>query len=46
MINDEFGGVEQYLEDKCGFSKEEIEGIRRNVVCEEPPCLYTDRAAL
>ncbi|KAG0125294.1 protein-tyrosine phosphatase-like protein [Tuber indicum] len=38
IIDEEFGGVRGYLEKQCGFSEEEIEIIRKNIVCDEPPC--------
>lgn len=35
MLRAEFGGVEKYLEERCGFSKEEVERIRENLVQRE-----------
>ncbi|RPB05294.1 hypothetical protein L873DRAFT_1798296 [Choiromyces venosus 120613-1] len=38
IIEEEFGGAKVYLEKECGFSKEDIETIRKNIVCDEPSC--------
>lgn len=43
MIREELGGVEEYLERNCGFTKEEIQMIKRNVTSGEPPCLCLDK---
>ena len=39
ILEEVFGGVEGYLRKACGFSEEEIERIRRNVVSQEEPTL-------
>lgn len=39
VLDGEFGGVRQYLRDYCGFSDEDLEKIRGNLVVEaEPVC--------
>lgn len=38
VINKEYGRAEGYMEKECGFSKQEIETIRRNIICDDPPC--------
>jgi Tyrosine phosphatase family len=36
MIREKFGSAEQYVIEKCGLTKEEVEKIRRNLIVEEP----------
>ena len=36
MIREKFGGAEEYVIQKCGLTKEEIEKIKRNLVVEQP----------
>jgi len=38
IIDEEFGGVKEYLEKQCGFSEEDVKTIRKNIICDEPPC--------
>lgn len=40
MIREKFGGPEQYMIEKCGLSKEDIQKIRDNLIVEIPP-IYT-----
>lgn len=42
MIRDEFGGVEAYMVRNCGFTKEQVDAIRRNITTEEKPCFGVD----
>lgn len=35
-IRREFGGVETYMIEKCGLTKEDVEKIRSNLTTEEP----------
>lgn len=36
MIRKEFGGVENYMIEKCGLTKEQVERIRSNLIVEQP----------
>ena len=36
MIQEKFGGAEQYMVEKCGISKQDVEKIKSNLVVEEP----------
>jgi hypothetical protein len=36
MIRDKFGGAEDYVVEKCGLTKEEVERIRKNLIVEKP----------
>lgn len=36
VIRKEFGGVENYMIEKCGLSKEEVEKIRSSLIVEQP----------
>jgi hypothetical protein len=36
IIREKFGGVETYMIEQCGLTKEDIERIRSNLVIEEP----------
>lgn len=42
IVREEFGGVESYLQRKCGFTADEVETIKRNVTSDEPPRFYLD----
>lgn len=37
MLRDEFGGIDGYLKDWCGFSEDDVEKIRKALVVEEKP---------
>lgn len=37
MIRERFGGPEQYVIEKCGLSREDVEKIRANLVVETAP---------
>ena len=36
MIRANFGSAEEYVIEKCGLTKEEVEKIRKNLIVEEP----------
>lgn len=36
MIREKFGGAEQYITEKCGLTKEDVERIRSNLIVEQP----------
>lgn len=36
MIRQRFGSAEQYVIEKCGLTKDEVEKIRKNLIAEEP----------
>jgi len=36
VIREQFGGVEGYMIERCGLTKEEVEKIRSNLIVEEP----------
>jgi hypothetical protein len=36
VVNEKFGGVENYMIEKCGLAKEQIERIRANLTVEKP----------
>ncbi len=36
MLREKFGGAENYIIEKCGLSKEEVEKIRKNLIVKEP----------
>lgn len=36
MLKATFGGAEQYVIEKCGLTKEEVERIRKNLIVETP----------
>jgi hypothetical protein len=36
MIKNEFGGAENYMIEKCGLTKEQVNRIRFNLVVEDP----------
>jgi CRISPR/Cas system type I-B associated protein Csh2 (Cas7 group RAMP superfamily) len=36
MIRERFGGAEQYMIEKCGLSKQDVEKIRSNLIVEKP----------
>lgn len=36
MIREKFGGAEEYIIQKCGLSKEEVDKIKKNLVVEKP----------
>lgn len=42
IIREEFGGVEAYLQNECGFTLEEVQKIRKNVTSDEPPRFRLD----
>jgi hypothetical protein len=35
-MREEFGGVENYMIEKCGLTKEQIDRIRSNLVVDQP----------
>lgn len=37
MIKKEFGGAENYMIEKCGLTKEQVDRIRFNMIVEHPP---------
>lgn len=36
MIRENFGGAEEYIVEKCGLTKDEVEKIRSNLIVEKP----------
>lgn len=36
MLREKFGGIEEYMIEKCGLSKEDLEKIRSNLIVEKP----------
>lgn len=36
LIRDNFGGVENYMTEYCGLTKEEVEKIRSNLIVDKP----------
>jgi len=36
MIRETYGSAEEYMIEKCGLTKEEVERIRKNMIVEEP----------
>lgn len=36
MINENFGGAEGYVINKCGLTKSDVEKIRKNLIVEKP----------
>ncbi len=36
MIREKYGGVEQYVIDRCGLTKEDVQRIRTNLVVKAP----------
>jgi len=36
IIKEEFGGAENYMIEKCGLTKEEVEKVRSNLIVEKP----------
>jgi hypothetical protein len=36
LIRDDFGGVENYMIENCGLTKDEVEKIRSNLIVDEP----------
>jgi hypothetical protein len=36
LIREKFGGPEEYVIEKCGLTKEEVEMIRKNLIVEKP----------
>ena len=36
MLREKFGGAEEYMIDKCGLTKDDVEKIRSNLIVEKP----------
>lgn len=36
MLREKFGGAEEYMIEKCGLKKEDVERIRSNLIVEKP----------
>jgi CRISPR/Cas system type I-B associated protein Csh2 (Cas7 group RAMP superfamily) len=36
MLKEKFGGADQYMVEKCGLTKEDVEKIRSNLIAEQP----------
>ena len=36
MLKERFGGADQYMTEKCGLTKEDLERIRSNLIVEQP----------
>lgn len=36
LIREKFGGVENYITEKCGLTNEQVDKIRSNLIVEQP----------